>query len=410
MSTSKHTNALIPIVASRFLEHIAFYGVRIVLVLYMGKYLNMSNEESSRTYRIFTLLTAALPLVGGLFADHLTGVRLAGIIGAGAQALGCFILCVQGVYPLYTGLLLIAVGGGLFSPAVLGQTGLLYKSKPALMDSAMTILFICVSTAAIISSTLSNFFGNYYGFHLVFLAMGILYTGVFVLQMVTNRNIEEYRTLALEQEALPETKKPNPGLLIGLYALGIVFWIVFSNVMQNVQSLMFTRNNGAYYGSGINSSLMVFSLLPLFLLIFGIILAVVWTHIKVSAFIKMGIGFLIMVIPLLLLSFIQNQSEEFIIIGSSVLVSIMAAAAEIFVSPIILSQISLQVSAKWICTLTSLYTAIGYVASSAFNQFIGSEFTGSSQQNIILLGSAGAAVIAGLVSIVIYNNKKIKAF
>ena len=71
-------------------ERFCFYGMRALLVLYMGKamFLKYDDTSANAIYGAFTALVYMTPFLGGILADRLLGQRRAVILGGTLMAAG----------------------------------------------------------------------------------------------------------------------------------------------------------------------------------------------------------------------------------------------------------------------------------------------------------------------------------
>jgi POT family proton-dependent oligopeptide transporter len=105
-------------------EVAALAGMRAILVFYLINQLHFSSARAVEIYGASTAGSFLMSMIGGLLADRLFGFRRAVLWGALLLAFGHFALSVPVL--LMPSLVIIAVGSGLFRPALIGQVWLLY--------------------------------------------------------------------------------------------------------------------------------------------------------------------------------------------------------------------------------------------------------------------------------------------
>ena len=59
-------------------ERFSFYGMRVLLVLYLTKHFQFADQESLIIFGTYVALTGAAPILGGIVADRYVG--LSGIV------------------------------------------------------------------------------------------------------------------------------------------------------------------------------------------------------------------------------------------------------------------------------------------------------------------------------------------
>jgi POT family proton-dependent oligopeptide transporter len=105
-------------------EVAALAGMRAILVFYLINQLHFSSARAVQIYGASTAGSFLMSMLGGLLADRLFGFRRAVLWGALLLAFGHFALSIPAL--LTPSLVLIAIGSGLFRPALIGQVWLLY--------------------------------------------------------------------------------------------------------------------------------------------------------------------------------------------------------------------------------------------------------------------------------------------
>ena len=88
-------------------ERFCFYGMRALLVLYMGKeFLKYDDTSANAVYGAFTALVYMTPFLGGILADRLLGQRRAVILGGTLMAAGELLMMVPHKVVFFTALAL----------------------------------------------------------------------------------------------------------------------------------------------------------------------------------------------------------------------------------------------------------------------------------------------------------------
>src|SRR5580692_1926326 len=142
-----HPKGLAFLFTTEMWERFSYYGMRALLVLYMTKYLLVSDHAgtvlglagiksaleavfgpldvqqlSSQIYGFYTALVYLTPIFGGLLADRVLGQRRTVVIGATLMAIGHFMMAVEQLFLL--ALLALILGNGAFmAPLVCGTLG-----------------------------------------------------------------------------------------------------------------------------------------------------------------------------------------------------------------------------------------------------------------------------------------------
>ncbi len=165
----KHTKETLYYAISRMLERASYYGFRALVVLYMtGETLKMERTEAVSIYGWFATLLMFSQIVGALFADLLIGNKKSILIGGIIQAIGAFILCLPSTAGLYSGLFLVVLGSGFFTPNIISNFGKLYLNKTKLLDSGFAIFYLAINLGSFLGILLIGYLGEKYGYSIGF--------------------------------------------------------------------------------------------------------------------------------------------------------------------------------------------------------------------------------------------------
>jgi proton-dependent oligopeptide transporter, POT family len=276
----RHPKGLYVLFATEMWERFGFYAMLAMLTLYMRDSVDgfgWTTEKATSVYSWYQALVYATPLIGGWLADRYLGYRNAITIGAVFLGAGYFLLAVPKQVPVfYLALVILVIGNGFFKPNVSSIVGNLYREGSHLKDRAYLVFYMGINIGAFISPLAAEFFHARYGFNPAFAVSGVgmvlclmIFWGFRSATRYADRprlqdtvpaspnavadtaNIPPAKTTEKsELERVPEWKRI--GALIVIFALVIVFWMVFQ---QNGSTLTFWANdNTAWNVSGIISN------------------------------------------------------------------------------------------------------------------------------------------------------------
>jgi proton-dependent oligopeptide transporter, POT family len=186
-----HPRGLTFLFTTEMWERFSYYGMRSLLVLYMTKYLLLSDHSgnviglaslkgalesvfgpldaqplSSQIWGLYTGLVYFTPIFGGLLADRVLGQRRTVVIGAILMAIGHFMMAVEQLF-LFA-LLALIFGSGCFKPNISTQVGGLYAPGDPRRDRAYSIFYVGINLGAflapLVCGTLGEGVGWHYGF------------------------------------------------------------------------------------------------------------------------------------------------------------------------------------------------------------------------------------------------------
>lgn len=163
-------------------ERFSFYGMRILLVLFLTAPLLSDNpgwdwprEHALALIGTYASLLYLTPIIGGWIADKITGYRMAVVIGCVIMTLGHASMALETTSSFYLGLALLVIGTGFFKPNITSIISEMYKGKESKKDGAYTIFYMGVNAGAFFGMMLCGYLAENYGW-----AWGFGLAGIFM--------------------------------------------------------------------------------------------------------------------------------------------------------------------------------------------------------------------------------------
>jgi proton-dependent oligopeptide transporter, POT family len=133
-------------------ERFSYYGMRALLTLFMVAPiaeggLGFATKDAGLLYGNYTMAVYMLAIPGGFIADQFLGV----MIGGSAIALGHYALAIPSLASFYAGLILIALGTGLFKPNISALVGALYARDDARRDAGFSLFYMGINIGAFLA-------------------------------------------------------------------------------------------------------------------------------------------------------------------------------------------------------------------------------------------------------------------
>ncbi|CAI9428665.1 Dipeptide and tripeptide permease B [Candidatus Ornithobacterium hominis] len=176
-----HPNGLMTLFFSEMWERVCYYGMRVLLTLYLVKSLMKGDAEAALIYGAYTGLVYAAPILGGQMADKYLGYKNAVLLGAILMAIGEFLILGGTEHFLLIGMGALIVGNGYFKANISTIVGKLYEDDDPRRDSGFTIFYIGINIGALIATTLIAYIGETYGFKYGFALAGLgMLLGLFI--------------------------------------------------------------------------------------------------------------------------------------------------------------------------------------------------------------------------------------
>lgn len=148
-----HPKGLIIASIANMGERFGFYTMMAILLLFLQAKFGLDSVEAGTIYSTFYFLIYVLALVGGIIADRWLGLGKTIFVGILLMFAGYVTIAIPGtgLYPVLAGLLIIALGNGLFKGNLQALVGNLYDDPKysQLRDRAFSIFYMCINVGAI---------------------------------------------------------------------------------------------------------------------------------------------------------------------------------------------------------------------------------------------------------------------
>ncbi len=261
-----HPAGLFIIFFTEMWERFSFYGMRILLVIFLTAPLfgenpgwaNWPREHALALFGTYASLLYLTPILGGYIADKITGYRLAVVLGCLLMTLGHVSMAFETETTLYLGLGFLVIGTGLFKPNITSIISEMYKGNDAKKDGAYTIFYMGVNAGAFFGIMLCGYLGENYSWALGFGLAGIfMFLGMIMFWLAKNLfgeigakpNKEVKSTVFLEEEGTLNPFTPIDKILISITALIGFTWLI-NDPMSKIGSVnVFNFSLAGYEGS-----------------------------------------------------------------------------------------------------------------------------------------------------------------
>lgn len=246
-------------------ERFSFYGMRILLILFLTAPLMSDNpgwdwprEHALALIGTYASLLYLTPIIGGWIADRFTGYRIAVVIGCIIMTMGHAAMAFDTTLSFYLGLAFLVIGTGFFKPNITSIISEMYKTRESKKDGAYTIFYMGVNAGAFFGMMLCGYLAENYGWHWgfglagIFMLLGMLQ---FILahkifgkvgdrpskqkEIVVSNEAKELGTENIEEEVKAEIKL-NPFttfdyILIILSSIGGLIYL-FNDPLETIYS------------------------------------------------------------------------------------------------------------------------------------------------------------------------------
>ncbi|KAA1246537.1 peptide MFS transporter [Aquimarina sp. RZ0] len=261
-----HPGGLFVLFFTEMWERFSFYGMRVLLVIFLTAPLfgdnpgwaNWPREHALALFGTYASLLYLTPILGGYIADKIIGYRWAIVIGCLFMTLGHVSMAFETETTLYIGLGLLVIGTGLFKPNITSIISEMYKGNDAKKDGAYTIFYMGVNAGAFFGIMLCGYLGENYSWALGFGLAGIfMFLGMIQFWLAKNLfgEIGAKPNVKIKKEiVLEEGDKLNPftgidKILIVITSLVGFTWLI-NDPMSKIRDVnLFDFTLGNYEGA-----------------------------------------------------------------------------------------------------------------------------------------------------------------
>ena len=359
-----HNRTTIYYALSRMFERGGYYGLRSILVLYLinDNTLGMDQAEAFRIYGWLFALIVFTQIVGALLGDLLIGNKNSIIAGNIIQAIGAFCFIIPSQIGLYAGILILAVGTGLYSPNLFAHFGKSYLNKPKLLDSAFSGIYASINIGALIGTVLMGYIAEEIGY-----PYGFAMSGLFMIIALIFPIIAGDKEIKAKP---PEYRKASGGqrtlAVIGVIAAGALFWAIYELVGQDVYQVK-NSFSSLFVGtrlSGIQMYITEIMAIPIMICIL-----VLWRSFYIRSSLKVLIGVGFAAAAFTALSFLP-EDITFSTFGMFIGIMALLTVAEMCIAPLIFSVITKYTDPRYIAIVVSAAFIPGRIFNAINTQIL----------------------------------------
>ncbi|MFH1223981.1 MAG: MFS transporter, partial [Pseudomonadota bacterium] len=387
------------------LERFSFYGIRTLLILYMLNVLKFDRNFAGSIYGWMLLLAAVMPLFGGILSDKWLGAKRALVWACASVAIADIIMAFSSVssstIALYTAIVFLAIGLGLFRPSYYTILGNLYSDRnDARRDSGFTFIFLATNVGAVLAPLSCGYIGENVHFGLGFLVAGLAALGAVLMV----RGIKEPK---ITNASVPRIHNVHKIYVLAVIAVIVIFiWQIlsgsndtFNSVFSGVTDVVLKKNS---------------RFLPLSMFAFGIILSPLftwyWTWSShrgrvTPTFMKFFMGMMLAAFTFLALYilFMSYQKSGVISLYGLMAVNLLFIAAEMFIGPIANAAVTRIAPPKYVGTTVGVWVLLTGGGGIAGAMLVPSYNAGS---KMIFIIPFAVAVISAILILVLQKPLK----
>jgi POT family proton-dependent oligopeptide transporter len=222
----KSSMALSVFFSTEMWERYGFYVAQSLLALFLSVHLQLSDGYTYTLVGSFTALTYISPIIGGWIADNCLGQKHSVLFGAVLLFFSYIVLAsAHNLAHLLFALAMIAVGTGLLKPNISALLGKQYAKGDPKRNSGFTIFYLGITLGIVLGTTLPSKLQAMYGWSACFFSASI---GLVLAFLVFFFGV---RLLKIQDYATPKHNPlVNWSRAVGLILIAyIIFYLVLRN-------------------------------------------------------------------------------------------------------------------------------------------------------------------------------------
>lgn len=232
-----HPKGLQTLFFTEMWERMSYYGMRILLVLYMTASmqeggLELSVAAAGAIYGLYTGSVYFMGLPGGWIADRLIGGQKAIWYGGITIMIGHIILAIPVDGTFFIGLIFVVLGTGLLKPNISAVVGQLYSIEDKRRDAGYAIYYMGINLGSFIGYIVCGYLSTAFGWHWAFGAAAVGMAIGLVQYRKTLGNLEGVSAQPVAR--LSDVGDRNSRLAIGgfLLVLALVTWLMINGTLK----------------------------------------------------------------------------------------------------------------------------------------------------------------------------------
>lgn len=192
---NNHPASLSVFFATEMWERYGYYVVQTLLALYLALHFKWPDKQVYALVGSFTALTYLSPLVGGWIADHILGQKRTILIGAIVLSLSYLGLSLtESTHALSWVLAGVAVGTGMLKPNISSLLGNEYPTGSPHRENGFMIFYMGLTSGIILGTTLPSYLNEYFGWPVSFMSavVGMIIATATFLFGIHHYRIQDY--------------------------------------------------------------------------------------------------------------------------------------------------------------------------------------------------------------------------
>ena len=213
-------------------ERFGFYTVQGILILFLIRYMGLSDETAYYIFGAFSALVYGMVSLGGYLGDKVLGIKRTIVLGLVVLALGYLALALADKEHIFLALGIICVGNGLFKANPSNLLSKFYDEHDPRLHSGFTLYYMAINIGSIFALFMGPLLADSFGYSYAYLA-----SFIGILLGLANYFFQRKHISAVNT---PSDCRTISGWRWGLIIIGIIGAVLASTYL--LQHVMFAKN------------------------------------------------------------------------------------------------------------------------------------------------------------------------
>ena len=224
-------------------ERMSYYGMRMLLVLFMTATLQegglgLTVASAAAIYGLYTGSVYFMGLPGGWIADRLIGGQKAVWYGGIIIMIGHIILAIPSDYSFFIGLITVVLGTGLLKPNIGAMVGQLYSDTDVRRDSGYALYYMGINLGSIIGYTVCGYLMENQGWHWAFGAAAVGMAVGLIQYKITTPNLNGVGAKPVYPLSEKAQKISWAVISVFVAAVALITYMVFQGTLTIVPAII----------------------------------------------------------------------------------------------------------------------------------------------------------------------------
>lgn len=282
----KHPKEMYLLALTEVCQRFAYWGIGNLLVLFLVKHFHYNLSNATHLFGFYTGVAFILPIFGGYIADK-WNYKSPILLGMIFTFLGCLLLATLNRALLIPALALVALGGGLFTPAIYSFLGIIYADKQHIREGGFSIYYSSVNIGIFAAMILLGYLQTI-NWRFVFLVSAFvqclaILPYFFAIKKLKNINIRSHYFISKKEDPhhfkLKKHEIERIAVILIMTFISIVFWMAY-NQMGSSMTLFALKYTNRHFGNFQVPAPWFISMETFFLILFAFPLAKLYLFLR----------------------------------------------------------------------------------------------------------------------------------